>query len=302
MGYGEPMKIGVFSDIHWSLGRVYRDIAKYMPECEFRYIHWASWSLKELYDVYNWCDVMIVNLVEVDMITKYVSPNKILFVSHGFEEHNRKELNPLYNYAMTSDSIRTLFPTNATVWLTPNGVDPTDFNYIDKSGVISKLGWCGNPHTWYKQANWVRDIAINTNTELSISSKNPCEDDFSKWQRVDYEEVRKWYSTIDLLIVASIPEAKYETGPLPAFEAIASGILVIGTPVGNFRHVPGPKFTSIEEAVSIIQQLKDNPASVRLLAKEQYDYVMQYFTYKSFAHKWKEALDSVLNNTRNKHS
>jgi hypothetical protein len=298
MGYGELMKIGVFSDINWALGRVYRDIAKYMPDCEFRYINWGGWSLAELYETHDWCDVMIVNLVEVDMITKYVSPNKLLFISHGFEEHNGKELNPLYNYAMTSDSIRTLFPTDATVWLTPNGVDQEQFDYTSRNGYISKIGWCGNPNTWYKQSHWARDIAIYTDTQLSTPSKHPCGDDFSKWEKVDYGEVRKWYSTIDLLIVASIPEPKYETGPLSAFEAIVSGIPVIGTPVGNFRHVPGPKFTSIGEAVGIVHQLKDNPESVRLLAKEQYDYVMKHFTYESFAHKWKEAFESVLTKSK----
>lgn len=289
------MKVGVFSDIYWSIGRVYRDIANNLPGYEFRYISWANWSLEELHDVYNWCDVMIVNTVEVDMITQYVSPSKILFISHGFEETRDKVLNPDYNYAITSNSIRSLFPADIHVWLTPNGVDPTKFDYVQRNGTISKLGWCGNPHTWYKNASWMVDIAAYTGSHLSITSAVPCEDDFSRWKSLSYDEIRSWYSTIDLLLITSIPGEHYETGPLSAFESIMSGVLVIGTPVGNFKDVPGPKFTTIEEAVGIIHKLKEDPETVVQLAKEQYEYVMKNYTYKSFAHKWIEALEYVHN-------
>ena len=107
---------------------------------------------------------------------------------------------------------------------------------------------------------------------------------------MNYEEVRKWYSGIDLLLITSIPQAKHETGPLPAFEAIVSGVPVIGTAVGNFANIPGPKFTAIDEAVEIVNDLKSNPEKMKALAKEQYDYVMSNLTYASFAEKWREAL------------
>ena len=275
------------------MGRVYKDVANFLPDYEFRYISWANWSLQELIDVYNWCDVMIVNTAALDMIVNLINPSKILFISHGFEETQNKEINPEYNYAITSDSIRSLFPGDKHVWLTPNGVNPANFDCIEKNGLISTVGWCGHPGVSYKQAHWTQDITGNTNTKLSISSKVPCEYDFSKWQSLTYDEIRNWYSTIDLLLITSNPIESSETGPLPAFEAIVSGVLVIGTPVGNFKNVPGPKFTTIDEAVEIINDLKLDSEKVKALAKEQYEYVMKYYTYESFAHKWKEALDYV---------
>ena len=125
---------------------------------------------------------------------------------------------------------------------------------------------------------------------LSISSGTPCEDDFNKWTSLNYDEVRNWYSGIDLLLITSIPEAKHETGPLPAFEAIVSGIPVIGTAVGNFANIPGPKFTTIEEGIEIVNTLKSDPEKMKALAKEQYEYVITNLTYNSFANKWREAL------------
>jgi hypothetical protein len=100
---------------------------------------------------------------------------------------------------------------------------------------------------------------------------------------------------VNLLLITSIPNGISETGPLPAFEAILSGVPVIGTPTGNFAKVPGPKFTTIEEGVNIVTYLKYNPDDMKALAKEQYDYVIKNFIYEAFAHKWKEAIEYVYN-------
>ena len=113
---------------------------------------------------------------------------------------------------------------------------------------------------------------------------------------MSYDEVREWYHTVDLLLVTST----LETGPLPAFEAIVSGIPVIGTSVGNFANIPGPKFTSIEEGIKMVNDLKSNPEKMIELAKEQYDYVMKNYTYVSFADKWREAIQYVY--SQNEHT
>jgi len=293
MGYG-TMKVFVFADVNWAVGRVNRDIAKALPDCEFKYLHWGWWSIDDMQDMYNWCDVMITNVVELKMILTYVDPCKILFISHGYLENECQNLPSNLTYGMTSESIRLLFPLESKVFLTPNGVDPSQFDYIERNGALNIIGWCGNPSILSKQATWIIDISKESNTILNICSETSCEDDLTKWSRLDYNGVRKWYSTIDVLIVTSIPEEKHETGPLSAFEAIVSGIPVIGTSVGNFKNVPGPKFTNIEEAVEIINHLKSNPEEMKTLAKEQYEYVIANYTYNSFAHKWREALQYVV--------
>lgn len=108
---------------------------------------------------------------------------------------------------------------------------------------------------------------------------------------MSYDQVRNWYNTIDVLLITAVPIAYKETGPLPAFEAIVSGVPVLGTPVGNFRHVPGPKFVTIEEAVSLLTYFKDQPQELVELARIQYDYVMNNFTYKTLGKQWQHALE-----------
>ena len=286
------MKILVFTELKWALYRVYTDIAKYLPDCEFKFINWLKWYDHEMETQFNECDVFVTNFVALGVID-YLDHSKILSVSHGFEELQGRSVNPTFTHAITSNSIRGYFPSDMKVFLTPNGVDPEQFDYKIRNGELNTIGWCGATDKWYKQPDWAREIANQTNTLFKITSGVQCEDDFSKWTPLSYDEIREWYSTIDLLLITSIPEEKHETGPLPAFEAIVSGVPVIGTSVGNFANVPGPKFTTIEEGIEIVNHLKSDPERMKALAKEQYDYVMANCTYASFAHKWREAFEYV---------
>jgi glycosyltransferase involved in cell wall biosynthesis len=275
------MKLFIFSDTHWSLGRVHRDVVKQLL-CEVRYTDWGSYTREEFLSNYNWCDKCIANLVAYKTI-KNVFPEldlkKCIFVSHGFVEHEGMEYNPDLQYGMTSDSLINLFPSTVKPFLMRNGVDPDNFNYIPKDGTISNIGWSGADHVWWKQVNWAKDISKMSNIPLKLATS------------LSYDDVKNWYNTIDLLIVTAVPNAHQETGPLPPFEAIVSGVPVIGTPVGNFRHVPGPKFKSVEEAVMLIEHFKTNKDNLKKLAAMQYEYVMQHYTYKTLVVEWKHALE-----------
>jgi hypothetical protein len=92
------------------------------------------------------------------------------------------------------------------------------------------------------------------------------------------------------MLVMSGPERWAETGPLTAFEAVACGAIVVGTNVGNSGFIPGPKFETVEEAIAIINDLKQHPEKVRELAKLQYEYVKANCSYDVIAPKWEKAL------------
>jgi glycosyltransferase involved in cell wall biosynthesis len=96
-----------------------------------------------------------------------------------------------------------------------------------------------------------------------------------------------------LLVLSSGPEESVETGPLSAFEAIACGIPVVGTAVGDFRHIPGPKFSTVEEGIALLEQLKRDPERVRDIAKQQYEALMSRWSYDVTAKLWEEALFSA---------
>jgi hypothetical protein len=280
-------KLFIFSDTHWSLGRVYRDVAKHLgSEFETKFLDWGNYDSTSFIENYNWCDVCITNLVCLETLPVFyphLNYRKCIFVSHGGIEH--KEItpyNPNFHYGMTCESLRSRFPSYLHPYLMPNGVDPENFDYKPRDGTLNNLGWCGATHVPLKQFEWAKQISEKASLPLQIAST------------LTYDEVRNWYHGIDLLLVTTIPVPHMESGPLPPFEAIVSGIPVIGTPVGNFANIPGPKFTTVDDAVSFIEHFKTHPEELRELAVTQYNYVMNNFTYKTLIHYWRHAIENAL--------
>jgi len=279
-------KVFVFSDTHWSLGRVHRGLEKSLSnEFEFKYVDWSGYNWSEFFNLYMWCDICITNLVCLETLRDSFTQldlKKCLFVSHGATEHSSvKEYTSYFHYGMTCECVKHLFPTSVTPFLTPNGVDPADFTYSPRNGSLENIGWCGGTHVSSKQIDWVHIISTKTNIHLSIASN------------LSYDEVKNWYHSVDILLVTAVPEWSSETGPLPAFEAIVSGIPVIGTPVGNFKSIPGPKFTNVDDAICIVNELKNDPEKMKELALEQYKYVIENFTYDVVSLKWRDALNTI---------
>jgi hypothetical protein len=275
------MKLFIFAEKKWALGRIYTDFTKYL-DYDVKYLSWENYTYSEFIETFNWCDKCVTNLCAYHLFKNtfyFFDLKKCIFVSHGFTEHDGAIYDKDMKYGMTSDSLKPLFPEYVTPFLMPNGVDPDNFNYRPGDGQIKTIGWCGAFRVTWKQAPWAEEIAKKCGTEFKICFG------------MDYEGVKNWYNTVDLLLVTAIPEPYIESGPLPPFEAIVSGVPVLGTPVGNFRHVPGPKFKSIEEGVELVNFYKQNPEKLVELAKEQYEYVMNNYTYRTLSKYWKDALE-----------
>ena len=277
-------KVFAFIGLNWSVHRVVLGIEKNLnTEFEFRYLdsteHYTAYQFMKLY---NWCDVVLTNLETIRTL-KACFPSiefkKILFISHGaIENRVVKEYDSNSCYGMTSNVLKNLFPSHLKLYLTPNGVDPSIFKYKERDGSLKKLGWGGCPTIPSKRVEWAHEISKRTNLPLSIG------------YGMTFEEIIDWYHTIDLLIVTAGPDLYSETGPLPAFEAIVSGVPVLGTYVGNFANIPGPKFFNLDDACSMIEYLRDNPLRMKQIANEQYEYVMNNYTYEKLAPLWKKAL------------
>jgi hypothetical protein len=287
------MKVFVFSETAWALGRVYTDVARNLPDMEFRYSHWGAYSWDEFKANADWCDICVTNLLTLHLF-KNDFPwliKRTLFISHGESEHF-VQFDPSLNYAMTSDSVRVLFPPEANVHLTPNGVDGSRFHRRTHSGSIHTMGWCGAPRLSVKRIDMAQDIAKALGMELQVAA-NPAYTDPASWMPMTYAQVEEWYQSIDVVLITSGVGPSTETGPLAAFEAVMSGCLVIGTSVGNFRHVPGPKFESVEEAVRILEHLKQHPEEVRAIANEQYEFVRSTFDYRVTCNLWRKAFEAT---------
>ena len=204
-----------------------------------------------------------------------------MYISHGAIENEvvKDQYDENSYYGLASECLKPLFPPHLKLYLTPNGIDPSLFRHSVRDGSLKTIGWGGCPDIKSKRVEWAHEISKKTNTPIRIG------------YGMSFEQIAEWYHTVDLLIVTAGPNIYSETGPLPAFEAIVCGVPVIGTAVGNFNKIPGPKFFNIDDAVSMIEYLKENPERMKQIAAQQYDYVLNTFTYEKLAPLWRRAFE-----------
>lgn len=282
------MKVFAFIGLNWSVHRVILGIEKQLQDYEFRYLEsGGSYTVKTFFELYNWCDVIVTNLETIRVLKSHfpnINYKHILFVSHGPQENKVvKDYDSDSIYGFTCDCLLPMFPKGLKLYYTPNGVDDTLFKYRPRDGTIKTLGWCGAPNIPYKRVEWAHEIAKRTGLQLKIGFG------------MSLDETVDWYQTIDIhLTTAIIDSTGSETGPLPPFEAIASGALAIGTPVGNFKNLPLSHLTTIDEFVKLIKVFQENPDLVKSFSRSQYEKVMKTYTYKVLAPYWKTALDELV--------
>jgi FkbM family methyltransferase len=283
-------RIVVLADTKWSVHRVHKGIERALgPEYSFTY-HESSHFYRHLFlEDLDKADICLTTLHLygdiMRLITSAKNLAKVVFVCHGDREYFAIPANPnaLCTYASTSDVILPYLTNRIKhpVYLAPNGVDPSKFRYRQRNGSIKTLGWCGAPEVAYKRYEWAMSVAKDTKLPLTIAAT------------LTEDDLRDWYDTIDVLLVTAGPDITCETGPLPPFEAIMSGVVAIGTAVGNFASVPGPKFTTVAEAVAIIKELKADPAKMQEIHKQQYECVMANWNYDALAPKWASMFEAV---------
>ena len=286
------MLIAVLADTGWSVGLVHYGIEKYLPEHTFIFYNQGDFCFESfIKDIYR-ADIIMTTLNNYIYINSLCTTpelrKKTVIVCHGISEiklikahHQFKgHFSTDFTYSVTSDVLVPFHPMK--VYITPNGIDHTLFTPIKHSGKIENIGWAGASFVDFKRVDWSYKIADLTGLPLTIASRMP------------FNNLVKLYRTFDVFIVTAGPHESDETGPLPPFEAIASGVLVIGTSVGNFRHVPGPKFNTIEEAAQIINELKNDPEKVLSIIKDQYEFVMENFTYNTLALKWNSMFNEII--------
>jgi|APFre7841882793_1041355.scaffolds.fasta_scaffold13628_1 hypothetical protein len=281
-------KVVVIADVYQSVGQVHRDVANALSdEYEFTFYDQSSFMLEEVKNELATCDICLVtpniqeSVIEILHLFTPQDQKKLVSVCHDFaDDYITKRWSEHVNYGVLSDVLTPFFPVRTQV--VSNGVNVSAFERKLVSGDVTTLGWCGAMQSHHERSDWVFEIARRTKMPVSIADGIP-------------NQLRnEWYHMVDILLITSGPESYRETGPLQSFEAILSGTVAIGTNVGNFRHVPGPKFTTIDEAVQIVTDLKSNPESVKRLAEEQFAFVVEHYTYKVLAASWKQLFASAI--------
>ena len=106
-----------------------------------------------------------------------------------------------------------------------------------------------------KRFSMFETIARQTGLPTLVSHKNYA-----------YDTMQRFYDAIDMLVCTSSSEG----GPLPVFEAMACGVPVISTDVGLVKECRSvPKFSTVDEAVAIIESLRNDPAKLEACREAQ---------------------------------
>jgi hypothetical protein len=281
-------RVVVIADTGWAVGRIHRDLAKVLAsEYTFTFHTSGKFYMDKFLRDFREADICLTTYNHYqDMLNLFPSISdrkKIAMVCHGYPELEGGPKDPLpsaFTYGVTSPVLSARFVIPHHVVLT--GVNTEDFTYTEPTGRIRALGWCGYTAMASKRSDWGHAIAQQTQLPVSYA------------ESLSLDTVKEWYKTIDILLVTAGPEPWKETGPLPPFEAICSGVLVIGVPVGNFSLLPGPKFHTVKEAAAIVKELKTNPTKVKALAKEQYDCILAKWTYDTTKESWRSMFEAVL--------
>ncbi|HKP02672.1 MAG TPA: glycosyltransferase family 4 protein [Chthoniobacterales bacterium] len=143
------------------------------------------------------------------------------------------------------------------------------------------LGWVGRDH-WRKRPEWVPEIAdrlvaeglffrvvlVGKNLDSLAAEMAGLGIECALYERADYpiETYPQLYAKMDCLLITSITEA----GPLPLFEALATGVPVVTTPVGWAPHFAAraPEFIRLGECPA---ELAANVASLYRERREMFD-------------------------------
>jgi len=280
-----------FHEMNWCLGQIAYNIAR---ELHYKYyIDFYDWRAcdQRTYSVLNHYD-LIVTTVPVGLGTansaglKTYDARRLALVGHGplelsWVDWQGNTRQPAAYGAVCKPAQQILAEQSGRqVFLTRYGVEPQRFRRRMRDGKLKTIGWCGADKGFaVKRPEWAREIAKQTGHELIFSGAG--------W---DWREMESWYRNIDLLLVTSSSEG----GPTPPFEAIACGVPVVSTRIGNIQEVAGPKYNTVEEAVKIIHELAASPEKMRDLANEQYEDVIANWTYEVLAPEWSVMIDHAL--------
>lgn len=283
-----PRKVVVFAGLGWSTGKVQREVLGRLHDCEVAYHDVQRYYPHLLDQDVNNCNIILstLNLHGV-LDNMFKSPElrrKVFLLCHGTPEiPGGVQYSADFRYGVTSDVITPIVHEKTNIRnpaLMPNGVDFSLYTHVERSGELRTVGWAGA--WWIPCKRFHMFQPIVNGVCLGVKATTGAQ--------LPVDQMDGWYRDVDILLVMSGPEQWAETGPLTAFEAVACGIVVVGTRVGNSGFIPGPKFETVEEAVAIINDLKQNPEKVRELSKQQYEYVKANWSYDVIAPMWEEAL------------
>ena len=229
--------------------------------------------------------------------------------------------------ALRDDLIRRGIPP-AKIFVVPNGVDadffqpvPPDADLTEQYGLKEKLtaGFIGSFYS-YEGLEYLVDAMIilmkkRADLRLMLVGEGECEaalrqsipadlqDGFIFAGKVDHDQIRRYYSVMDVLVYPRISSRLTElTTPLKPLEAMAMGKAVIASDVGGMRELIRDGVTGclVQPAsprllAQSLERVLDDPMSRAELSRNARDYALEERDWNTITGQYSGIYRSLLN-------
>ena len=301
-------RVAVWCHKEWAFGRFYGSLIKYLSdnyECDF--LDWNDYDLSKKFLNNDWknYDIILGNscMVRESTIKKFRNKdmtcemlNKMIITIHSPEIKNdgtkySENVSPQYKEGpvftgISKEIVNKLQKNGINSIYSPSGVDIDNFNFIKTINKIETVGFIGSDTddgtNYVKRQTMFKEILEKTTLNGEFIYNKPLSDK------------KKMYENIDMLICTSV----FEGGPLGVFEAIACGIPVISTKVGNVNELKNIKtFETVEEAVEIINYLNGDETLLQDYITKLTSEVVKNWSWNVIYDKyWKNIFEHRLKN------
>lgn len=290
-------KIVLFGDTGWAMGRIFTNIAHHLKDnYDFTILDW-----KKDYDLFfnTWKNY--------DIIISSTSLSSILDNS----DFNKKLIciawaDPTLNNTIFDEKLTN---ANNIMWGSPTsyiklkleelniksepviaGVNSNNFYPLQKIQKINTIGMISHHPSKYNSE--VPDANYVKKPEILIEVANKCNLAYEFINNRPTSDNRNLYNNIDMYVCASASDA----GPFGIAECAFCKIPVISTPVGYASKFKSIKtFTTVDEAVSIINELNSDPIKLENYINAVYEELTRELNWDWVVKKyWKPLIEKKL--------
>ena len=287
---GIKPKILLFGDTGWAMGRIFTNIAHYLKDdYDFTILDWEK-DYTLFFNTWKNYDIIIGSTTLSSVLDNSDFNKKLICIAWA---------DPLLNNAKFGEKLTN---ANGIIWGSPTsyiklkleelniksepviaGVNGNNFYPLRKIQKINTIGMvCPSPNPinpehieayHVKKPEILIEVANKCNLAYEFINNRPPSDNMNL------------YNNIDMYVCASASEA----GPFSIAEAAFCKIPVISTPVGYASKFKSIKtFTTIDEAVSIINELNSDPKKLEKYINDVYEELTHELNWDKVAKKyWK---------------
>lgn len=310
------------TDHEWSLGRLVKDLAKYMwqHEVDIQLITWRKlWDYKHVNQMFNTIDWFVSNTNGTRVLwSNYGIPIErcieIMYHTSDFEKLVSTEYNPragipadaiarLGGLATLSEDVVKMAQIHSNRVPKPVKLLKIGYNshafYSAPSPALNTLGFGGGYHSREETQNGItagnREPWVFKRGYLAKESAEQAGINFSIAQQYSTTNMTMpaWYTRVDAI---SCPSLDQGAGG-PVYEGGLAGKLIFTTNSGEFASciteqgadvVPSDEQGFLEESVRLIHYYKDNPLKYRERCYGIRDWAIKQYDWQNFIPQWLE--------------